>query len=140
LSPDVGEWLPSDHLAWFVFDAVADRGKRESSSPGAGLLSVVPNRCAPLAAHYVCLGSRAAAAPGRELPRGPLPVLSGAGRGGYGRGVDSWVGRAPRGESLLVGAEGADGCDVHAVNESVALFDVECVAIAETLLVAGFSR
>jgi transposase len=24
LPPDVGEWLPADHLAWFVIDAVAD--------------------------------------------------------------------------------------------------------------------
>ena len=24
LPPDVREWLPADHLAWFVIDAVAD--------------------------------------------------------------------------------------------------------------------
>jgi hypothetical protein len=24
LPPDVREWLPADHLAWFVLDAVAD--------------------------------------------------------------------------------------------------------------------
>jgi hypothetical protein len=25
LPPDVREWLPADHLAWFVIDAVAER-------------------------------------------------------------------------------------------------------------------
>jgi hypothetical protein len=26
LPPDVREWLPADHLAWFVIDAVAEMG------------------------------------------------------------------------------------------------------------------
>jgi hypothetical protein len=67
-------------------------------------------------------------------------VLSGAGGGGYGRGVDSWVGGVRRAESLVVAAEDADVCDVRVVSESVALLDLECVAIAKTLLVAGCSR
>jgi cysteinylglycine-S-conjugate dipeptidase len=43
---------------------------------------------------------------------------------------------APRAEILLVGAEDADACNMHAANESVALYDLERFALAETLLLA----
>jgi cysteinylglycine-S-conjugate dipeptidase len=43
---------------------------------------------------------------------------------------------APSAEILIVGAQDADGCNMHAPNESVALFDLERFALAETLLLA----
>jgi cysteinylglycine-S-conjugate dipeptidase len=47
---------------------------------------------------------------------------------------------APAAEILLVGAEDADACNMHAPDESVALFDLERLALAETLLLAELAR
>jgi cysteinylglycine-S-conjugate dipeptidase len=47
---------------------------------------------------------------------------------------------APQAEILLVGAEDADACNMHAPNESVALFDLERLALAETLLLTELAE
>jgi cysteinylglycine-S-conjugate dipeptidase len=47
---------------------------------------------------------------------------------------------APQAEILLVGAEDADACNMHAPNESVALFDLERLALAEALLLAELAE
>jgi len=36
LPPDVREWLPGDHLAWFVIDAVAEMDLSVTSMPLSG--------------------------------------------------------------------------------------------------------
>jgi cysteinylglycine-S-conjugate dipeptidase len=47
---------------------------------------------------------------------------------------------APQAQILLVGAEDADACNMHAPNESVALFDLERLALAEALLLAELAE
>jgi acetylornithine deacetylase/succinyl-diaminopimelate desuccinylase-like protein len=47
---------------------------------------------------------------------------------------------APQAEILLVGAEDDDACNMHAPNESVALFDLERLALAEALLLAELAE
>jgi cysteinylglycine-S-conjugate dipeptidase len=47
---------------------------------------------------------------------------------------------APQAEILLIGAEDADACNMHAPNESVALFDLERLALAEALLLAELAE
>ena len=78
LPPDVREWLPADHLAWFVIDAVAEmdlsafyaayradghgRAAYEPSTDGGAGAVRVRGRAALLA------GDRASLSPGRGLP------------------------------------------------------------------------
>jgi acetylornithine deacetylase/succinyl-diaminopimelate desuccinylase-like protein len=47
---------------------------------------------------------------------------------------------APQAEILLVGAEDADACNMHAPDESVARFDLECLALAEALLLTELAE
>jgi cysteinylglycine-S-conjugate dipeptidase len=47
---------------------------------------------------------------------------------------------APQAQILLVGAEDADACNMHAPNESAALFDLERLALAEALLLAELAE
>jgi acetylornithine deacetylase/succinyl-diaminopimelate desuccinylase-like protein len=47
---------------------------------------------------------------------------------------------APQAQILLVGAEDADACNMHAPNESVARFDLERLALAEALLLAELAE
>jgi acetylornithine deacetylase/succinyl-diaminopimelate desuccinylase-like protein len=47
---------------------------------------------------------------------------------------------APHAEILLVGAEDADACNMHAPDESVAIYDLERFALAEALLLAELAE
>jgi hypothetical protein len=79
LPPDVREWLPPDHLAWFVIDAVAEMGLSDFyavyRADGHGRAAYEPSLMVALILYAFATGVRSSRAierhlsPGRGLPR-----------------------------------------------------------------------
>ena len=79
LPPDVREWLPADHLAWFVIDAVAemdlDAYYGAYRADGHGRAAYEPSLIVALILYAFATGVRSSRAiecslpPGRGLPR-----------------------------------------------------------------------
>ena len=78
LPPDVREWLPADHLAWFVIDAVAQMDLSAFyaayRADGHGRAAYEPSMMVTLVLYAlrdraaVIAGDRALLPPGRGLP------------------------------------------------------------------------
>jgi transposase len=79
LPPDVREWLPADHLAWFVIDAVADMNLdafyAAYRADGHGRAAYEPSLTVALILYAfgdqgaVVAGDRVSLSPGRGLSR-----------------------------------------------------------------------
>ena len=79
LPPDVREWLPADHLAWFVIDAVAEMDLSDFyaayRADGHGRAAYEPSVMVALVLYAFATrvrssrGDRASLSPGRRLPR-----------------------------------------------------------------------
>src|SRR5579884_3815644 len=78
LPPDVREWLPADHLAWFLIDAVAQMDLSAFyaayRADGHGRAAYEPSLMVTLVLYAfatggaVVAGDRASLSPGRGLP------------------------------------------------------------------------